>query len=99
MAKVTLIEPYASVRGMICKHSNVVNRVYLGQQVVSRRCNKRTTAYSTDELALQQKFKTATANTITRYNQALEADVTAFKAQSKYKTLRGYIFADEYAKL
>ena len=63
------------------------------------RSNSRKTSYNAQELALQQKFKTTTANTNARLALANPADVSAFKAQTKYKTLRGYIFADEYAKL
>ena len=56
---------------------------------------------SANQIAQRAKFTQATAATIT----ALETPATratyeaAFKKQHKYITLRGYVFAQEYAKL
>lgn len=67
----------------------------------SQICNPRTKPFSADELARQTKFKQAAAATKTILadpTQRATAEAE-FKKQSKYQTLYGYIFAQEYAKL
>jgi hypothetical protein len=62
-------------------------------------CNPRTKPFSEQELARQTKFRQAIAavNALTEEQKTTYA--TAFKNQSKYGTLRGYMFAQEYARL
>jgi hypothetical protein len=88
-----------SYSGKICEHSDVYfakkgNTLYTGKI-----CNPRTKPFSEQELARQTKFRQAIAavNALTEEQKATYA--TAFKNQSKYGTLRGYMFAQEYAKL
>jgi hypothetical protein len=101
MSKINLEAPFQSFRGKICKHSKIIFAQRGQTQYTSQICNPRTKAYSEEELARQTKFKTA----LTNANTAL-ADPTqkatyelAFKAQKKYKSLRGYVIAKEYEKL
>ena len=62
-------------------------------------CNPRTKPFSEQELARQTKFRQAIAAVNELTEEQKTAYATAFKNQSKYGTLRGYMFAQEYAKL
>ena len=99
MAKYVPIEMVKSYSGKICEHSDVYfakkgNTLYTGKI-----CNPRTKPFSEQELARQAKFRQAieAVNALTAEQKTAYA--TAFKNQSKYGTLRGYMFAQEYAKL
>ena len=99
MAKYVPIEMVKSYSGKICEHSDVYfakkgNTLYTGKI-----CNPRTKPFSEQELARQTKFRQAIAavNALTAEQQTAYA--AAFKNQSKYGTLRGYMFAQEYAKI
>ena len=101
MSKINLEAPFTAFRGKICKHSKFIFAQRGDTQYTSQICNPRTKPFSEAEVARQTKFKTA----LTNANAAL-ADATQkvayeaeFKAQSKYKSLRGYVIAKEYEKL
>ena len=88
-----------SYSGKICEHSDVYfakkgNTLYTGKI-----CNPRTKPFSEQELARQTKFRQAIAAVNALTVEQKTAYATAFKNQSKYGTLRGYMFAQEYAKL
>ena len=101
MSSIKLEAPFQAFRGKICKHSKIIFAQRGQTQYTSQICNPRTKAYSAEELARQQKFATALTNANTALADATQkaAYETAFKAQSKYKTLRGYVIAMEYAKI
>ena len=101
MSSIKLEAPFQAFRGKICKHSKIIFAQRGQTQYTSQICNPRTKAYSEEELARQQKFATALTNANTALADATQkaAYETAFKAQSKYKTLRGYVIAMEYAKI
>ena len=101
MSSIKLEAPFQAFRGKICKHSKIIFAQRGQTQYTSQICNPRTKAYSEEELARQNKFKTALTNANTALADATQkaAYETAFKAQSKYKTLRGYVIAMEYAKI
>ena len=101
MSSIKLEAPFQAFRGKICKHSKIIFAQRKGTNYTSQICNPRTKAYSAEELARQQKFATALTNANTALADATQkaAYETAFKAQSKHKTLRGYVIAMEYAKL
>ena len=101
MSSIKLEAPFQAFRGKICKHSKIIFAQRGQTQYTSQICNPRTKPYSATELARQQKFATALTNANTALADATQkaAYETAFKAQSKYKTLRGYVIAQEYAKL
>ena len=99
MAKYVPIEMVKSYSGKICEHSDVYfakkgNTLYTGKI-----CNPRTKPFSEQELARQTKFRQAIAavNALTAAQKTAYA--TAFKNQSKYGRLRGYMLAQEYAKI
>ena len=99
MAKYVPIEMVKSYSGKICEHSDVYfakkgNTLYTGKI-----CNPRTKPFSEQELARQTKFRQAIAAVNELTEEQKTAYATAFKNQSKYGTLRGYMFAQEYAKL
>ena len=99
MAKYVPIEMVKSYSGKICEHSDVYfakkgNTLYTGQI-----CNPRTKPFSEQELARQTKFRQAIAAVNALTADQKTAYAAAFKSQSKYGTLRGYMFAKEYAKL
>ena len=62
-------------------------------------CNPRTKPFSEQELARQTKFRQASAAVKALTEEQKSAYATAFKNQKKYGSLRGYMFAQEYAKL
>ena len=101
MSSIKLEAPFNSFRGKICSHSKIIYAKRGQTQYTSQICNPRTKPMSAAELARQAKFSTAIANAAT----ALETPETkatyeaAFKKQKKYSTLRGYVIAEEYAKI
>ena len=101
MSKIKLETPLTSFRGKICKHSDIIFKEMYGNQFTSQICNPRTKPFSEAELARQEKFrqaaaatKTALADPTTRATYEAE-----FEAQTKYKSLYGYVLAKEHAKL
>ena len=101
MSKINLEAPFTAFRGKICKHSKIIFAQRGQTQYTSQICNPRTKAYSEEEIARQGKFRTAVSNANTALADATQkaAYETEYKAQSKYKSLRGYVIAKEYAKL
>ena len=101
MSSIKLEAPFQAFRGKICKHSKIIFAQRGQTQYTSQICNPRTKDFSEAELARQQKFKTAITNANTAMADATQraAYETAFAGQSKYKSLRGYVIAMEYAKL
>ena len=97
MAKIIPMDLIGSMSGKICGHSDISVARRGETQYTMKRCNKRTTPYSQEELARQAKFKAVAASTAARVKAADPADVTAFQAQKKYKSFRSYIWAQEWA--
>ncbi len=82
--------------GPIFRTMSASGRIY-----VSHIHTERTAPFTAGEIAQQEKFKAAVAatNAIMADPVQIAEHVAAFKAQRKYPTLRGYIFAQEMAKL
>ena len=97
MAKIQPMDLVKSMSGKICGHSDISFAKRGDTQYTMKRCNKRTTPFSEQELAHQAKFKAVAASTAARVKAADPADVTAFIAQKKYKSFRSYIWAQEWA--
>ena len=104
MATYQVIDLVKSWSGKICEHSDFY-LAYNGKTGYSGKiCNPRDLSkkpYSEAELAVRQRFKQAreavnalTAEQIQEYQKQWEAQKTI-----KYVTLRGFMFAKEYAKL
>ena len=101
MSKISLEVPFTAFKGKICKHTNIIYKQLRDTQFTSQICHPRTKPYSEEEISRQNKFKTAAAAA-----KAIMADPTQrataeadFNAQTKYKTLYGFLLAREYAKL
>ena len=101
MSNIKLEAPFQAFRGKICKHSKIIFAQRGDTQYTSQICNPRTKPFSEAEVARQTKFKTALTNANTALADSTQkaAYEAEFKAQSKYKTLRGYVIAKEYEKL
>ncbi len=101
MAKIKPMILIESMRGKVCTHSDTYFALRNGVQYTGTRCHKRRTPFTENELNNQTRFKTAHAAAVTRLADASQhaADLAAFKKQTKYKTLLGYLIADEYRKI
>ncbi len=104
MAKIYYTEHIARIKGKVCRKDpngiTYMTRTDTGTTFVQHR---HAVAYNPTaaQVACNEKFKAATAATLAVMAdvEQLSAMAPAFKAQRKYKTLRGFIFAQEYAKL
>ena len=102
MAKYVPIEMVKSYSGKICEHSDVYFAKKGETLYTGKICNPRDLAkkpFSADELARQTKFHQAIAAVNALTEEQKTAYATAFANQKKYASLRGYMFAQEYAKL
>ena len=101
MAKIKPMILIEQMHGKVCTHSDTYFALRNGVQYTGTRCNKRRTPFTENELKNQTKFKTAHAAAVTRLRDASQHanDIAAFKQQKKYKTILGYLIADEYAKI
>lgn len=100
MAKFEPMDLLKSLSGKLCKHSDVSFVERNGTKFTMKRCNKRTTPYTEAELASKELFASVRAKILTLTDEEKAAYGVAFKkSPGKYKTLQGYIFAQEYAKL
>ena len=96
MALIKPMELLATLSGKICGHSNKYFAVRNGTQYTGTICNPYTGEPTEKQLAVREKFKqTHTALSALSEEQRAEYEA-AFKRQKKYKTLRGYIFAQLY---
>ena len=84
----------------MCQHSDTYFAERYGTKYTGKICNPRTSPPSEAETATRTKFAQVQAAMAALTEEEKSAYATAFKKNSKgYKTLRGYIFAQEYAKL
>ena len=99
MAKVKPMILVEKLSGKVCGHSNTYFAERNGTQYTGTICNPYTGEPTDKQIAIREKF----ADTIEAINTLTEeqrnAYEKAFKNQKKYRTLRGYIFAQEYKKL
>lgn len=102
MAKFKTIEILKSLSGKVCSHSDMYFANRLGTNYTGKICNPRNLEkdpYSAEELAARTKFAAAQAAVKALTSEQKAAYATAFANQKKYKSLQGYMFAQEYAKL
>ena len=102
MAKYKPIDMVKEYRGKICEHSDTYFQKRGKTLCTGRICKPRDLAkkpYSTEELAVRQKFTQARAAVKALTAEQKTEYATAFKNQKKYSSLQGYMFAQEYAKL
>lgn len=101
MAKIRPMILIEQMHGKVCSHSNTYFALRNGTQYTGTRCAKRTTPFSEAELNNQTRFKSAHTAAVSRLRDASQQakDLAAFKTQTKYKTILGYLIADEYSKI
>ncbi|MBR4547213.1 MAG: hypothetical protein IKO66_04090 [Paludibacteraceae bacterium] len=102
MAKYKPIDMVKEYHGKICEHSDTYFQKRGRTLCTGRICEPRDLEkkpYSAEELAVRSKFTQARAAVKALTTEQKTAYATAFKNQSKYATLQGYMFAMEYAKL
>ena len=101
MSQVKLETPFTAFRGKICKHTQIIYKQMNGKKFTSQICNPRTKPFAAEEIARQTKFRqaaTAARTVLADATQRATAEAE-YKAQHKYPTLYGFVFAREYAKL
>ena len=99
MSKVNLEAPFQSFQGKICKHTDIIYKKMYGKSFTSKICNPYTGDPSAAQADLRTKFKNAWTAVQNISAEQRATYLAEFKKQTKYKTLNGYIFAQEYAKL
>ena len=97
MAKVVYLDPIARLDGKISrKHSKVIYnyRKDTGAMYTSMQ-GERSVPLSANEAAVRNKFRIVSAAVRLRIADTSKtaADTVAFKAQSRYATFRGFLFA------
>ncbi len=99
MAKYVPMDLLKSLHGKVCGHSDVYFAERNGTRYTGKICNPRTSAPSENETAVRTKFTTVRKAVSALSTQEQAAYSTAYKKNPKgYKTLRGYMFAEEYRK-
>ena len=100
MSKIKLEAPFRQFRGKICKHSDIIYKEMYGTQFTSQICNPYTGEASEAQTSQRERFRQAKANVQALTSEQLLAYKEAFrKSPGKYKTLQGYMLAQEMAKI
>ena len=94
MASYDVEVPFKEFRGKICRHSQIIYKKMYGKRFTSAICNP-----NVSQTAQRNKMRNAVANLKKLSSAEVAAYQTAFKAQSTYRTLRGYMIAQEILKL
>ena len=100
MSRIKLEAPFRQFRGKICKHSDIIYKEMYGTQFTSQICNPYTGEPSEAQVAQKERFRQAKANVASLSTEEVAAYREAYKKNpGKYKTLNGYILAQEIKKL
>ena len=102
MAKYKPIEMVKEYHGKICMHSDTYFQKRGRTLCTGKMCNPRDLnkkPYSADEIAAHNKFTQARAAVKALTAEQKAAYQADFDKQTKYTSLQGYMFAQEYAKL
>ena len=102
MAKIDYAFPVDKVHGKLSKKHRIgFAHLTASGRNYSVEYGKRSTKPSTSELAHRKTFADCTAATLERMldPQKIPGDQLGFKNQTKYKTLRGYVFAQVWAEM
>ena len=100
MAKYEPNDLLKSLHGKVCQHSDTYFAERNGTKYTGKVCNPRSTPPSEAELATRTRFSEVQAAIAVLSEEDKSAYASAYQKNPKgYKTLRGYIFAKEYAKL
>ena len=102
MAKYKPIDMVKEFHGKICEHSDTYFQKRCKTLCTGRICNPRDLEkkpLSANETAVRTKFQQVIAAIKALSEEQKTAYKEAFEKQSKYTTLRGFVFAMEYKKL
>ena len=99
MAKIKPMELLSRLSGKVCGHSNTYFAERNGTQYTGTICNPYKGEPTEKQLAVRENFSAAIEAIKNLTPEQTEAYEAAFKKQKKYRTLRGYIFAQEYKKI
>ena len=99
MAKYVPMDLLLSLSGKLCGHSDIYFANRKGTLYTGKICNPFTGTPSAQQLAQRNKFKQVLLALQSLTQEEKDAYASAFKQQKEYKTLRGYMFAQEYEKL
>lgn len=96
MSKIKPMELIARMSGKVCGHSNTYFAYRNGTHYTGTICNPCTKEPTEKQMEVRRRF----AQIYLEMKQLTEEEKTMyeieFKSQKKYKTLRGYIFAELY---
>lgn len=99
MSKIKPMILVEKLSGKVCGHSNTYFAERYGTQYTGTICNPFTGEPTEKQIAVRQKFADTYAAMAALTEEQKDAYQEAFKKQKKYRSLRGYIFAMEYAKI
>ena len=99
MAKIKPMQLLSRLSGKVCGHSNTYFAERNGTQYTGTICNPFKGEPTAAQIAVRTKFQSVIAAIAALSSTEIDAYKEAFKKQKKYKSLRGFIFAQEYAKL
>ena len=99
MAKLKPMILIERLSGKVCGHSNTYFAERNGTQYTGTICNPFKGEPTAAQIAVRTKFQSVIAAIAALTTTDIDAYKDAFKKQKKYKTLRGFIFAEEYKKL
>ena len=99
MAKLKPMILIERLSGKVCGHSNTYFAKRNGTQYTGTICNPYTGEPTAAQIAVRTKFQAVIAAIAALTTTDIDAYKDAFKKQKKYKTLRGFIFAEEYKKI
>ena len=102
MAKVYYIDPIDHISGKVCSHTKTIfmHRGDSGTNFTSRICNPHKGDPTDGQKDAMAAFAAAQAKASEVMSDPTQrqAAILRFKNQNKYKTLRGFIFAENYGK-
>lgn len=99
MAKITPMELLSSLHGKVCSHSDIYFAERNGTRYTGKICNPYKGEPTDKQVAVRQRFSDTIAAIAALTDDQLDAYADAYTKQRKYKTLRGFIFAQEYNKI
>ncbi len=111
MAEFVLHDPLQELHGKLSRKNGRVEYMYrsdtdynytsMKRQLSRKEKQARKAKQSTAQTEVQERFAEAVRATRTRLGDPNQrtADIAAFKKQTRYPTLYGYVFSLEYAKL
>ena len=99
MAKIKPMELISKMSGKLCSHSDIYFAERNGTQYTGKICNPYKGEATEAQVAVRQKFEATISAIKSLTTEEIDNYKMAFKKQKKYRSLRGYIFAQEYAKL